>query len=147
MVFILRRLVNKRDIEKCSGNEMFWELSSNMQRYLAHFSTQAQKLKNIFSKKSYGIISKKFFVYFVKWNFLALTLKNFVYYTIPTSSFFLEKISYILGNGTFWPRKSPFGKIEQLFMNDYLLASQESSFLIHPLFQIQSVRTHLVPYH
>ena len=40
------------------------------------------------------IFSKIFFLYFVKWSFLALRFKHFLYFITPNSKFFLEKISY-----------------------------------------------------
>ena len=61
-----------------------------------------------FSKKSSYV-----FLYFAKWNFLALIVGNFLYFLKESFSHISgnrnpEKISYILGNGTFlyfWKRK------------------------------------------
>ena len=58
-------------------------------------------------KKFLIFSQKKFFLYFRKYNFLALCLKNFLYFRRELSK--LEKlkkthseiISYISGNGTF----------------------------------------------
>lgn len=82
--------MNKRDIEKCSGNEMFWELSSNMQRYLAHFSTQAQKLKKSTRRK------------FLMFQGIEATKKTFYMFSRESFSYISrnrnpEKILYVLG--------------------------------------------------
>ena len=57
------------------------------------------------------IFPKKEFLYFEKWNFVALSLKNFSHYSHISGGNFLssknnnknphENISYILRNGTF----------------------------------------------
>ena len=44
-------------------------------------SSISSKNKKIYSKNVSCIFSTKFFLYFVKWNFLALRLKNFLHFT------------------------------------------------------------------
>ena len=102
-------------------------LSSRRWCSLSHFPAQARKIKKTYPEKGFYIFSKErfsyilrngisqaqttkkflnfhkkiFFLYFVKWNFLVIWLKSFLYFISPTSKPHSEKNSYILGNGAF----------------------------------------------
>ena len=70
--------------------------SSSCKGYLGHFSTQ-----KIYSKKISYIFSKTFFLFFVKWNFLALRYKISFTLKPQPQKFYSKKIS------EFFFRKKP----------------------------------------
>ena len=87
---IIKIMVVFSYIPRC--NLLYHSVSRKLQGHLAHFLAQTQKLKIIHSKHIFHVFSKKkFFLYFVKWNFLALRLKDLLYFKIPTFKFFFEK--------------------------------------------------------
>ena len=55
--------------------------------------------KKINSEKKKIFSRIKFFLYFRKWNFLTLTLKDFLYFLIFREMELFKKTSYISGNG------------------------------------------------
>ena len=102
---LLTKLVEFRE-GRVSGKFKWW---TGVIDYKTTFRTCHPKLwkwKNI-----YIFSLKKFFLYFVKLNFLALRFKNLLYFTASTSKFFLEKnYLFFFRKITLWKNLWYFGK-------------------------------------